>query len=41
MLLAYYYVSCAIAIPEIVDKLNLPFKGLYDDSKKIADSNGK
>ena len=41
MLLAYYYVSWAIAIPEMVDKLNLPFKGLYDDAKKIADSNGK
>lgn len=34
-LLAYYYVSWAIAIPEQLDMLNLPFKTAYESAKQL------
>lgn len=42
-LLAYYYVSWAIAIPEKLDDLQLPFKTAYATAKQMYDAkkNGK
>ncbi len=37
-LLAYYYVSWAIAIPEQLDMLQLPFKTAYDTAKQMYDA---
>lgn len=34
-LLAYYYVSWAIAIPEMLDKLQLPFTKAYEIAKSL------
>ena len=35
--LAYYYVSWAIAIPEKLDSLGLPFKTAYEAAKQMFD----
>lgn len=37
-LLAFYYVSWAIAIPEQLDMLQLPFKTAYETAKKMYDA---
>lgn len=37
-LLAYYYVSWAIAIPEQLDMLQLPFKKAYETAKQMYDA---
>ena len=36
--LAYYYVSWAIAIPEKLDALGLPFKNAYAAAKQMFES---
>ena len=36
--LAYYYVSWAIAIPEMLSQLQMPFDKEYDLAKKMIDS---
>ena len=40
-LLAYYYVSWAIAIPEQLDMLQLPFKTAYASAKQMYDAKKK
>ncbi len=37
-LLAYYYVSWAIALPEMMDKLQLPFEKEYEVAKGFVES---
>ena len=36
--LAYYYVSWALAVPDKVDSLGLPFKSAYQSARKLFES---
>lgn len=40
-LLAYYYVSWALAIPEMLDQLELPYSGEYDAAKNLFEGGTK
>jgi hypothetical protein len=38
-MLAYYYVSWALAVPDLLESLNLPFENEFDMAKTLRKDN--